>query len=141
MHRPTPLIDIIYHLPPPQLYELCLERLPGYPHQQGYWDAVDRELKSKPMYAEFAVRRANRIQTLRERTVEDLLFAPYLAQVPGEAKKRPGGAAPMRPIGENPVLLTVAVTQVKRGKVYACTYSIEGQEGPKVDAKAPKKVC
>lgn len=66
-----------------QLYALCVEKLPDYSYEPGYWLQWDEELKIKPMY-DTEIKRKNRIDALREQEVESLLFSPFL-----EKKRKP----------------------------------------------------
>lgn len=72
-----------------QLYALCVDKLPGYAYQPSYWDDMDKELSTKPMYANKS-KRDTRIDNLRVRCASEILFDPYLQQL-GVAPKRKAG--------------------------------------------------
>jgi len=65
-----------------QLYALCVENLPGYSYPGSYWLQIDEELSTVELYKN-ETRRQNRIQSLREQEVVNLLFDAFL-----EKKKR-----------------------------------------------------
>tara|TARA_Y100000389_G_scaffold205100_1_gene263164 strand:+ start:9810 stop:14132 length:4323 start_codon:yes stop_codon:yes gene_type:complete len=70
-----------------QLYELSIETIPGYDKSDTYWRDLDIELKtSKELYQD-DTKRHKRIKDLRERTVKELLFDPYIEKL-GGIKKR-----------------------------------------------------
>jgi hypothetical protein len=60
-----------------QLYALCIDQLPGYDKDYEYWQNVDRDLLSKPMYQD-NIRRKNRLDNLKLLTVKELLFDKYI---------------------------------------------------------------
>lgn len=63
-----------------QIYELCLDQLPNYSYPPSYWDEMEEELKSSKMYCDNEVRRANRIASLRNKEVIQLLFDSFLVK-------------------------------------------------------------
>jgi hypothetical protein len=60
-----------------QLYALCIEQLPGYDKDEEYWQKVDNDLLSKPMYQD-NMRRKNRLDNLKLMAVKELLFDKYI---------------------------------------------------------------
>jgi DNA polymerase elongation subunit (family B) len=60
-----------------QLYALCIDQLPGYDKDDEYWQNVDRDLLSKPMYQD-NIRRKNRLDNLKLLAVKELLFDKYI---------------------------------------------------------------
>ena len=60
-----------------QLYALCLDQLPGYDKDDDYWDEIDKNLLTKPMYQDDK-RRKNRLDSLKSLMVKDLLFSMYI---------------------------------------------------------------
>lgn len=60
-----------------QLYALCIEHLPGYDKDEEYWQKVDNELQTKPMYQD-VMRRKNRLDNLKLLAVKELLFDKYI---------------------------------------------------------------
>lgn len=60
-----------------QLYALCIEHLPGYDKDEEYWQKVDNELQTKPMYQD-VIRRKNRLDNLKLLAVKELLFDKYI---------------------------------------------------------------
>eukprot|EP00960_Hanusia_phi_P077149 768657-Hanusia_phi.AAC.1 len=71
-----------------QLYTLCMESIPGYTYDAEYWRTKEIELKeSRELYLD-DVKRANRIQTLKEQTVMILLFSQYIDTLGGVIKRK-----------------------------------------------------
>jgi hypothetical protein len=60
-----------------QLYALCIEQLPGYEKDEEYWQKVDNDLQTKPMYQD-NMRRKNRLDNLKLMAVKELLFDKYI---------------------------------------------------------------
>jgi len=60
-----------------QLYALCLDQLPGYDKDDDYWDEIDKNLLTKPMYQDDK-RRKNRLESLKSLMVKELLFSIYI---------------------------------------------------------------
>jgi hypothetical protein len=60
-----------------QLYALCIDQLPGYDKDEEYWQNVDKELLTKPMYQD-NIRRKNRLDNLKLLNVKELLFDKYI---------------------------------------------------------------
>jgi len=60
-----------------QLYALCIDQLPGYDKDEEYWQNVDKELLTKPMYQD-NIRRKNRLDNLKLLAVKELLFDKYI---------------------------------------------------------------
>ena len=60
-----------------QLYSLCVESIPGYNYPPNYWELQDEKLKQKEMYRD-NTKRANRIEALKEQTVQKFLFDAHL---------------------------------------------------------------
>ena len=67
-----------------QLYALCVEQLPNYAYPPSYWIQMDEELKHHKNYGDER-KRINRIQALREKEVESLLFEKFIVR---KTKKR-----------------------------------------------------
>ena len=119
--------DVVFYItnqimkPVVQLYALCLEQLPNYPYPPSYWDQIDEELKEKPIYQNDRKRR-DRLNTLKERLVEELLFAHHLpAKVKAArassstrtAKGKAGNTAMVSqmPMGEIPFLFRMRLKE------------------------------
>ena len=81
-----------------QLYALCVERIPNYPYAQDYWSIVEEHLMKQNIYQD-EFKRRRRLNALREKMVEELLFDPYLAQLPDHKPKKRTMAAYMEPPG------------------------------------------
>ena len=73
-----------------QLFALCVEQLPNYSNPSNHWEQVDEELKVSKIYKDSEKKRQNRIQALRQKEVEMLLFEPFLTKKKLRAKKEPG---------------------------------------------------
>jgi DNA polymerase elongation subunit (family B) len=69
-----------------QLYALCVEKLPGYSYPPSYWIQWDEELCGKELYTNDR-KRKDRIQALKMKEVESLLFYPYMIQIDPELVK------------------------------------------------------
>ena len=126
-----------------QLYALCVEKLPDYSYEPGYWTQWDEELRYKPMY-EDAGKRKNRIDALREQEVENLLFSPFLevkrkVRVPtlGAGSSSSGGGKRKRAVEdcgvglveEKAPRLSFRMSEEKEPKVvfkWKCELQIEG---------------
>jgi hypothetical protein len=70
-----------------QLYALCVEKLPGYSYPPEYWIQWDTELCGKELYTNDK-KRKDRIQALKMKEVEALLFYPYMVQIDPELGKK-----------------------------------------------------
>jgi hypothetical protein len=64
-----------------QLYALCVEQLPGYGFSPGYWVQMEEELSVQTLYAGKPKRMMERLATLKMRTVEALLFEPFISRL------------------------------------------------------------
>jgi DNA polymerase delta subunit 1 len=60
-----------------QLYELCLTELNDYKEEHDYWEKIEEELMKKDMYKDDK-RRGNRLQNLRLRKVQEILFDEFI---------------------------------------------------------------
>jgi len=60
-----------------QLYALCLDQLPGYDKDNEYWDEIEKNLLTKPMYHDDK-RRKNRLESLKSLMVKELLFSEFI---------------------------------------------------------------
>jgi len=103
-----------------QLFALCLTRLPGYCFPPEYWEQIDEELQIKDLYKD-SKKRENRIEALRNKEVENLLFNKFLKQlepVKSKAKKKSNGTS-LAICNENALILTIRCTEIKRGKEYS----------------------
>ena len=78
------LIDYRFYItnqllnPIAQMYAIVLEQLPGYKHPKRYWHDVRQEAERTCATAKKA---ADKVQTLREREVDQLLFQPHLKRL------------------------------------------------------------
>lgn len=71
-----------------QLYELSIEKIPGYDKSPTYWIDLDKELeRTKEIYRD-DTKRAKRIKDLRERTVKELLFDKYIDELEKDKPKK-----------------------------------------------------
>ena len=112
-----------------QLYALCVEQLPNYVYPPSYWIQMDEELKYHKIY-QHEQKRINRIQSLREREVESLLFDKFIEKkvkkrttVVKEAKQI---KIPKHQLTEDSPMLTFHVVEnkVEKKKYYkaSCTF-------------------
>jgi DNA polymerase elongation subunit (family B) len=137
-----------------QLYALCVERLPEYSYEPGYWTQWDEELKGKPMY-EDDVKRKNRIDALREQEVESLLFNAFLDNkrkartllgagsstgVSGAAKKKKRDLMEAS-VEEGAPKLVFVIGENKESKVFRweCAFWMHGVLVWKKEGNIPKK--
>ena len=60
-----------------QLFTLCVEQIPGYYFEPGYWMQMDTELEEKDIYKN-EKKRKSRIQALKMKVVENLLFDEFI---------------------------------------------------------------
>jgi len=105
-----------------QLFALCLIKLPGYCFPPEYWEQIDEELQIKDLYKD-PKKRENRIESLRNKEVENLLFNKFLKQLePVKTRKKSIGTLTLA-ANENAVILTIRCTEVKRGKEYSIDIS------------------
>jgi len=98
-----------------QLYALCVEQLPNYAYPPSYWIQMDEELKHHKNYGDER-KRINRIQALREKEVESLLFEKFIVRktkkrvaVEKETKKT---KIPKHTLTDQSPLLSFQVTEV-----------------------------
>jgi DNA polymerase elongation subunit (family B) len=63
-----------------QLYVLCLKDLAEYKEGVDYWDKIEEELKQKEMYIDDK-RRKNRLDNLKLRKVQELLFDEFIMKL------------------------------------------------------------
>jgi|LakMenEpi03Aug12_release.lakeMendotaPanAssembly.Ray.scaffolds.fasta_scaffold01580_41 DNA polymerase delta subunit 1 len=63
-----------------QLYVLCLTELSYYNEIPDYWEKIEEELKLKEMYKDDR-RRANRLESLKLRKVQELLFDEFISKL------------------------------------------------------------
>ena len=72
-----------------QLYTLCVDQLPGYDFEPGYWLQMEEELKDKIIYQD-PKKCKSRIQALKMKVVEELLFKEFIDKltVPKEPKQK-----------------------------------------------------
>ena len=109
-----------------QLYALCVEQLPNYSNPPNHWEQVDEELKTSKIYKDSEKKRQNRIQALRQKEAELLLFEPFLTKKKLRAKKEPGERAKKVAIPlvqkvsdlANASILSVNVIEKKEEKQY-----------------------
>jgi len=71
-----------------QLYALCLEELPNYDKPDDYWDNMDIELQKKPIYQD-DIKRKNRMDNLKLKMVQELLFQEYIDMLSEPKIKKP----------------------------------------------------
>ena len=64
-----------------QLYALVVNDLPGYDYGPGYWAQMDEEMIGHRLYADDK-KRKDRLTALKMKVVAELLFEPYLADLP-----------------------------------------------------------
>ena len=70
-----------------QLYTLCVDQLPGYDFEPGYWYQMEEELKDKVIYQD-PKKCKSRIQALKMKVVEELLFKEFIdALTPPKERK------------------------------------------------------
>ena len=81
-----------------QMYALCVNDLPGYSYGASYWEQMDEELLCKKIYGDNEKKRKDRLTALKMSVVEELLFEPYLTQLPDlyKPEKSTLGAAAAR---------------------------------------------
>jgi hypothetical protein len=136
-----------------QLYALCVEQLPDYTEADDYWERVEEELKKKALY-EDEKKRKDRIQALRMKMVEHLLFEPFLAKlddadgivkktrkkadVPTKTKKS-RSVTPEKLASDCKYHLDVKVKQIKLGKEYEYTLSLKCADDPSKDVETSTK--
>uniref|UniRef100_A0A6C0CU64 DNA polymerase n=1 Tax=viral metagenome TaxID=1070528 RepID=A0A6C0CU64_9ZZZZ len=109
-----------------QLFALCVEQLPNYSNPPNHWEQVDEELKTSKVYKDSEKKRQNRIQALRQKEVEMLLFEPFLTKKKLRIKKEPGERTKKKILAliqNNQVtkyapILTVEVTENKESKQF-----------------------
>ena len=71
-----------------QLYALCLEELPNYDKPHDYWETMDKELLKKPIYQD-DTKRKNRLDNLKLKMVQELLFQEYIDMLSEPKVKKP----------------------------------------------------
>jgi len=93
-----------------QLYALCLTDLSDYIETDDYWERVEEELKLKEMYKDDK-RRANRIENLRLRKVQELLFDDFISKL-----EEPKAKKEKKEKKEKPKEEKQKTKEVKKGK-------------------------
>jgi DNA polymerase elongation subunit (family B) len=72
-----------------QMYALCVERLPGYRFAPGYWEEYAEDLRGQKMYAGKSPKVIkDRITALKMKTVEALLFEPFVDKLEAVVMKK-----------------------------------------------------
>jgi hypothetical protein len=66
-----------------QLYTLCVEQLPGYAFDPGYWIEIESELLEKDIYKNDK-KRKSRLQALKMKVVDELLFQEFIDKLTPE---------------------------------------------------------
>jgi len=123
-----------------QLFALCLTKLPGYCFPVEYWEQIDEELLGKDLYKDDK-KRDKRIQNLKLKEVENLLFAEFLRQLEPAKKSRAGagtsaagagtssrGRTQLAQLKEVEHFLTVKSKEIKRGKEYTVDVILKHKE-------------
>lgn len=108
-----------------QIFALCLTRLPGYSYPPEYWIQMDEELSGKEMYKDDK-KREKRIQNLKIREVENLLFGKYLKQL--EPIKITSKTKKIVEIKELDHTLVIRSKEIKRGKEYSVEIILKDKE-------------
>lgn len=108
-----------------QIFALCLTRLPGYSYPPEYWLQMDEELSGKEMYKD-EKKREKRIQNLKLREVENLLFSKYLKQL--EPIKTASKSKKAVEIKELDHTLIIRSKEIKRGKEYSVEIILKDKE-------------
>lgn len=109
-----------------QIFALCLTRLPGYSYPPEYWLQMDEELSGKDMYKD-EKKREKRIQNLKIREVENLLFSKYLKQLEPikTASKTKKTAVEIKELDHT---LIIRSKEIKRGKEYSVEIILKDKE-------------
>ena len=108
-----------------QLFALCLTKLPDYSFPPEYWLQLDEELQGKEMYKDDK-KRDKRIQNLKLREVENLLFSKYLKQL--EPIKVKTSSKKTTVVVELDHTLHIAAKEIKRGKEYSVEIILKDKE-------------
>lgn len=117
-----------------QLFALCVEKIPGYSYSPNYWIQIDEELCGKELYTNDR-KRKDRIQALKMKEVESLIFYPYMIQLDpnliktkSRSSTRTGGSSSKKPklatneelpelqLDEKSKIIDIRVKQLKAGK-------------------------
>lgn len=112
-----------------QLFALCISKLPGYSFPPEYWLQIDEELQGKELYKDDK-KREKRVQNLRLKEVENLLFSQFLKQLePVKVKNswKKAGAAGVQ-LKEIDHTLSIRCTEIKRGKEYSVEIILKDKE-------------
>jgi DNA polymerase elongation subunit (family B) len=113
-----------------QLYALCLDKLPNYTFADNYWVQIDEELSYKDLYKNDK-KRADRIQALKMKEVENLLFSKFL-ELPkkkiSSGKNKVSASASASASGKW-FQLRIESTDIKRGKEYSITGILSDEIG------------
>ena len=148
--RPDYLFYITNQLIKPitQLYALCVEKLPGYSYPPEYWIQWDEELCGKELYTNDK-KRKDRINALKMKEVESLLFWPYMLQIepalgkkkireraagtPAKKKKtgEPKENLPEAVLSDDSKMISIEMKKIKAGSkpVFDATLSIRDKNG------------
>lgn len=123
-----------------QLYALCLTKLPSYNYPPEYWEQIDEELLGKEIYKNDK-KRENRLQNLKMREVENLLFEKFIRELaPTKPKAAPrskaaakggtgtSGASGSGSTNDPAHRLCIVSTEIKRGKEYSIEIKLFDKE-------------
>ena len=75
-----------------QIYALCVNKLPGYRYAPSYWEQIDTELSSNKLYV-LEGKRKDRIQALKAKEVESLIFEEFLSQLKPIVERKVGAGS------------------------------------------------
>jgi len=70
-----------------QLYALCVEKLPEYDYPADFWTELEERLSQETHYQD-PKKRKKRMTDLRMRMAEEILFEPFLLQLPEHKPKK-----------------------------------------------------
>jgi hypothetical protein len=108
-----------------QLFALCLTKLPDYCFPPEYWEQIDEELLGKDLYKD-PKKRENRIEALKQREVENLLFDKFLKQLQPVKTKTITAKKKLNLLGSSNIkiediehTLTISCNVLKKGKEHS----------------------
>ena len=64
-----------------QLYSLCIDQIPNYQCPKNYWEIINERLKHEKDLYKDDIKRLNRITSLKEKLVKELLFDKYIEKL------------------------------------------------------------
>ena len=122
-------IDYCYYItnqimkPICQMYSLCLDMIPEYSEDKSYWNLIKQDYMEKAIYQNNELKLNTKLNELKERKVQELIFNKYITRLGGKITKpiavsnRLSEPIPLRiiekVIHQEPINITMKVSKKK----------------------------